>query len=73
MTVASYVTGSFSKRRYLSKCSGYPVAVNTYTICNLKLGNDGDILSTENPVTLTMQLGHVNYMQCGTHSEVFAG
>ena len=37
------------------------------------LGNDGEILSTENHVTLTMQLGHVNYMQCGTHSEVFAG
>ena len=51
------VTGSFSKRRYLSKCSGYPVAVNTTIMCKKNAFNNGEIISTENHVTLIMQLG----------------
>ena len=51
------VTGSFSKRRYWCKCSGYPVAVNTTIMCKKNAFNNGEIISTENHVTLIMQLG----------------
>ena len=46
-----------SKRRYWCKCSGYPVAVNTTIMCKKNASNNGEIISTENHVTLIMQLG----------------